>query len=103
MKPQESDIGHTAQLDNVRPEETVGLIRTGCFDCLEIRLLRADVLCNLQSMSRESENILQIFRRIFKAHEHIKQISVVSFLEKRPADSGCGGKGNVPFRAESSC
>ena len=90
VKTEESDVSQTAQLDDIRPEETVGLIRTGCFYSFQIRFLPADVSCDLESVAGHGEYIFQILRRFRKPHKYIQQECIVSFFKQCSADSGCG-------------
>ena len=95
VKSEEGDICHPAELDYIRPEETVRLVRARGFDGREIRFFLADVLRDLQSVSGHREYILQILRCIFKSQKYIQKKCIVSSFQQCPADSGSRGEGNI--------
>ena len=93
------NIRETAQLDHIRSEETVGLVRPGGFHRCKIGLFCADIAGDLKPVSRESEDVFQIFRRIFQSEENIQKECVMPFFYESPAYSCCGRQGDVPLCA----
>ena len=78
VKTDKSDVSHPAEFDYIRSEETVGLIRSGCFYRFQIRFLLADIFGDFQSVPLHSKYIFQVLRRVFKTEKYVQKKCVMS-------------------------
>ena len=81
MKAEESNICKAAQLNDVRTEKAVRLIRAGCFNCGKIRFFCADIFDDIKAMIRKCKDIFEIFRCMLQSHKYVEKERIMSFFK----------------------